>query len=55
VRLAGGAGNDQIESNYGVDNPSQMNDVVCGPGADTALVSVNDNVAADCEVVVTLP
>lgn len=55
ARLFGGAGDDQIESNYGLDNPLQVNHVACGPGNDTALVSVNDDVAADCEVVLTLP
>jgi Ca2+-binding RTX toxin-like protein len=55
VLLVGGAGDDYVESNYGIDSAAKTNRVLCGPGKDTARVSVNDDVAADCEVVLYFP
>src|SRR5215212_4217130 len=55
VRINGGPGDDNIESNYGLDSTTLRNSVTCGAGFDTARVSVQDTVSADCEVVLHFP
>lgn len=55
VRLIAGAGDDYVESNYGIESTTRVNDVDCGPGRDTARVGLHDTVAPDCEVVLHFP
>ena len=55
VLVAAGPGNDTVMSNYGIDVPTMVNHVDCGPGNDVARVGSRDTVSSNCETVLLFP